>query len=360
MSFARFASTLFLGVASFAAETIPGSTGGLTVHEWGTFTTVADKDGSSMPWTILADDGDLPCFVVRPNVINKATAHARVRMETPVLYFYTARPMDISVGVEFPQGGITEWYPPAVQTGPRRLSWEKVEIRPEAPAAFPTAAGKSHYFAARATDASPLRVGDAIEKFLFYRGIGEFQVPLLPRFTPEGDVDLGKPLPAILFENRGGRIGFRIATGARVAPPELTGSLDDLRGQLATMLVSAGLFPKEARAMVDTWRDSWFEEGMRVLYLMPRDEVDRLLPLQFSQLPQAVERVFVGRIELLSPAMRQTIGTALAERDRPALLRFGRFLNAFAAQLVDASRYREGQFLQTLNAAAARESACVR
>ena len=30
--------------------------------------------------------------------------------------------------------------------------------------------------------------------------------------------------------------------------------------------------------MVATWRDSWFEEGMRVFYLTPRSVVDSVLP----------------------------------------------------------------------------------
>jgi hypothetical protein len=352
MSFARFASTLFLGVASFAAETVPGSTGGLTVHEWGTFTSVADRDGSSIPWTVLADDGDLPCFVIRPQFLTKVGARSWVRMETPVLYFYTPRPATVSVGVDFPKGRITEYYPPAERdTVAKRLDWAKVEVVPGEDAKFPGAAGRSHYFAARATDASPLRVGDSPEKFLFYRGIGDFEVPVHPRFTADGDVEIDQPFPAILFENRGGKIGYRLATGKRIAAPELTGTVDDLREKLTGLLVEAGLYPKEARAMFETWRDSWFEEGMRLLYLVPRDRVDEILPLHVTPKPEAIERVFVGRVELLSPAMRDTIGTALAQRDEKTLLRYGRFLTALTGQLTLPDS-RMGQFLQSVEAAA--------
>ena len=99
------------------------------------------------------------------------------------------------------------------------------------------------------------------------------------------------------------------------------------------MLTEAGLYPKEARAMVETWRDSWFEEGMRVLYLVPRETIDALLPLSITPAPQEIARVFVGRVELLSPAMRETIGRAIAGRDTAALQRYGRFLNAFIDQM---------------------------
>jgi hypothetical protein len=356
MFFVRFAFTLLLAAASFAAETVPGApAAGMVVHEWGTFTSVAAADGKSIPWTVLADDGDLPCFVEHSQVIFKFQMQARVRMETPVLYFYTPRAAKVSVGVDFPQGSLTEWYPPAEQSNPRRLDWNNVEVNPGT-SDFAQAQGPSHYFAARATDAAPVRVYGKPEKFLFYRGIGDFEPPLAPRFAADGAVELGKPLPAILFENRGGRMGFRIVEGARVAPPELTGSVDDIGAALVTLLTDGGLYEKEARAMVATWRDSWFEEGMRLLYIVPRETVDSLLPLNINPKPQAVERVFVGRMELISPAIRETIGTALANRDEATLRRYGRFLNAFATEI--SSDSRTTQFVQSLGTP--RRGPCVR
>jgi hypothetical protein len=351
----RFASMLLLAAISFAAETIPGAAGGLVVHEWGTFTSVASGDGTSIPWTVFADDGDLPCFVVRPFVLRKSTAHARVRMETPVLYFYTPRPATVSVRVEFPQGGITEWYPPAVQTGPRLLDWERVDLLPGNEDAFPSTKARSHYFAARETDAAPVRVGDRGEKFLFYRGIGEFEVPVQPRVMADGAVVVREPVRGLLFENRGGRMGYRAVLGTHIAKPVLTGTVDGLRHELVAMLTDAGLYEKEAQAMFETWRDSWFEEGMRLLYLVPREKVDELLPLDIQPRPQAIERVFVGRVELLSPSMRETIGTALAQRDKATLLRYGRFLNAFAREIANPFDQRIAQFLDGLyNEAGAR------
>jgi hypothetical protein len=94
-----------------------------------------------------------------------------------------------------------------------------------------------------------------------------------------------------------------------------------------------GLYEKEARARVETWHDSWFEEGMRVFYVMPRPQTDSLLPLKIAPLPDAVARVFVGRVEVLSPWTRQTIQNAAENRDVAALRKFGRFLEPFAAQM---------------------------
>ncbi len=39
-------------------------------------------------------------------------------METPVLYFYTPREMTVNVRVDFPQGLLTEYYPPVQSFGP--------------------------------------------------------------------------------------------------------------------------------------------------------------------------------------------------------------------------------------------------
>lgn len=42
---------------------------------------------------------------------SKSRMRALVRMETPVIYFYTPTPMDVSLKVGFPTGRMTEWYP---------------------------------------------------------------------------------------------------------------------------------------------------------------------------------------------------------------------------------------------------------
>jgi hypothetical protein len=56
--------------------------------------------------------------------------------------------------------------------------------------------------------------------------------------------------------------------------------------------------------MVKTWDDSWFaEQGIRVLYTLPRTWTDRTLPLTLDPKPREVVRVMVGRAELITPSM---------------------------------------------------------
>ena len=56
--------------------------------------------------------------------------------------------------------------------------------------------------------------------------------------------------------------------------------------------------------MVNTWKDSWFaEDGVRVLYVLPRAWTDRTLPLKLDPAPRELVRVMVGRAEVLAPAL---------------------------------------------------------
>src|SRR4029077_18046589 len=86
-------------------------------------------------------------------------------------------------------GTMTEWYPR--QTSPvatASLSWHGVQVSSHSTADFPVEQRASHYYAARDSDAAPLQVGSQHEKFLFYRGVGSFPLPLSARDTADGKV----------------------------------------------------------------------------------------------------------------------------------------------------------------------------
>jgi len=317
------------------------------VHEWGTFTSIAAADGQAVQWMPLNGQQDLPCFVERSQANTKVSTLGTVRMETPVLYFYSPRPVDAAVQVGFPQGLLTEWYPHATVPPPSasvggQISWPIVTVQPGAKESFPTDSTASHYYAARQTDADPIRVGAKPEKFLFYRGVGQFQPPLSAVANEHGGVAIrnrrGTPLGSLVFfENRGGAMTFSVhdlATAAAVLPRP---SLDDASGapvaDLKRILMRSGLYAREAQAMVDTWKDSWFEEGSRLLYVVPRADVDTILPLTISPKPPNVTRVFIGRIELATPATMHDVRAAIESGDRAALATYGRFLQPIAERL---------------------------
>ncbi len=90
--------------------------------------------------------------------------------------------------------------------------------------------------------------------------------------------------------------------------------------------------------MVNTWDDSWFkEEGVRVLYLLPRAWTDEILPMKIAPLPKQLVRVMVGRAEIITPETdnKLTLELTAARQGRPGaegevqatLNKLGRFAN---------------------------------
>src|SRR5712692_7046831 len=170
----------------------------LTAHEWGTFTSIAGGDGQAVEWSPLTGSTDLPAFVEHfRNPHFKLGLRGTVRMETPVLYFYSSKEETVSVSVAFAKGVITEWYPHASRVEPRAelysrilyqasasgsIAWDSVTLAPSGRPELPLEDRNNHYYAARMTSSTPLRVktpaGEQQEKFLFYRGVSTFSVPL--------------------------------------------------------------------------------------------------------------------------------------------------------------------------------------
>lgn len=177
-----------------------------------------------------AKDSDLPPFVLdrgrqagRLNPWLKLDRRVLQRMETPVTYFYSDVERQVQVRVGFPQGMLTEFFPPVLHQQPdfnwlsneslsgSVLDWGQVWIVPEdrvrADVADPQLAAQlqatihkrllpasdnhDHYSYARETDSALVYVeragrkdrplaprGAFFEKFLFYRGIGNFELPV--------------------------------------------------------------------------------------------------------------------------------------------------------------------------------------
>lgn len=368
--FALLTIIVTFSVGTFGAA----SPSGVVAHEWGTFTTVAGEDGRAVNWLPLGGPTDLPCFVqcyknrlfkIMPNAEDEGPIEyerarsalvGTVRMETPVIYFYAPEPTSVSVRVRFPRGLITEWYPSATVNQPAvvptilddpkvvgGIDWPNVWIRPDATPNLPSGAGKSHYYAARETDAAPITVNGQDEKFLFYRGVASFPSVLTAALGGDGSVRLSnlgaRPIPSvILFENRAGtmsyRVGGSLATSTTLARPTTPATFAELRADLIAMLVKTGIFQREAEAMVETWRDSWFEEGLRAFYLVPPATVDEILPLTIAPAPASTARAFVGRMEIITPDAIVRVQTALATGDNATLEKYGRFLGPIADRLI--------------------------
>ena len=310
--------------------------------------------------------------------LGKAGMTTLQRMETPVIYFYSSTPEQVDVTVDFPKGVITEWYPQAVQVGPStipvgpniakldeyahkvgvkpsfsfgslfgnrtikesRVRWANVQILPakaKSGTSFPLDKSGSHYFAARETDADPVQISSLSatnplpeqEKFLFYRGAGSFATPLQTSMSENGNVklsNLGKEPLNHLFvlgveKGQGNFIEIEnLAHGEIKEVPTISSPVNlpilqaRLCEQVAAGLEKEGLYKREAMAMVNTWKDSWFsEDGIRVLYVLPRAWTDTILPMKIEPAPRQLVRVMVGRAEILSPKAQLNLKDALVK-----------------------------------------------
>lgn len=404
-------------------------------HEWGTFTSIQGGDGVPLNWNGIAT-AELPSFVYdwsKPGLQRFSTAfvakgglYCLQRMETPVIYFYAKQPLNVDVAVRFPQGQITEWFPQTAEIGPSAhqpslvltsldsaandiglhpnpslatrfgeppitnsiIHWKDFEVLPakqhsDLAGQLPTATKASHYFAARETEAAYVRVDSMeptnhapeIEKFLFYRGVGNFPTPLKVTMNEQGEITLlntgNQPLKHLFaLAIQGDRaavvpLGQLDAGQTHVAHLNTSGAdkradvaLPQASRQLADALVAEGLYRAEAEAMVKTWRDAWFEDqGVRVLYILPRAWTDTTLPITMAPQPSKLVRVMVGRAELISPAMEQQVRNCVEDfrQSDPAAkaaavskfqaMRLGRF--AQVALRLAASHSTDKQFTET-------------
>ncbi len=412
---------LFTTPGPLGASTLPAATRGpgsaawdgrsRVVHEWGTFTAVLGSDGVALDG-LRHEDGSLPGFVLDAADAFALTA-ASPKMETPVIYFYSPEPWYVRVRAAFPHGAITHWYPPASQVNGLRFAGPVEMPRPALPLrdgsitwghgaelcvlardeqpALPAVAADDPWSFARDVAANTVRVDGlaqteagivpraSCERFLFYRGLGDFDLPVRAEVETarvEGDVarvrasfagtDGTLRSPFLVFVD-GERAGFvRLADlGARAHAVDATLELRpraeverDLVERVACALSKSGLFADEALAMARTWRHAWFgEPGLRLVALLPREFVDRELPLEVGPVtvltregvregPGADEvvRAFVARIELLSPERERGLRDTLqrAERGDPdAQARasaWGRFRAPFEARVAELFR----------------------
>jgi hypothetical protein len=341
-----------VGVAMISSE----RSDDLVVHEWGTFLAMSGSDGVTLDG-MYHEEHALPAFVHARSRDQLRLPSVILKGETPVIYFYTDRRQKVRVDVRFPRGLWTQWYPQAQVVGPQfshgasstdprdgRIVW-CAEVIPPGPGAPepPRTASDSLWNFARQVDAAYVRTSDRTkdgrpgesERFLFYRGLG--QAPMPVRFTSAsgGTLEVGRDeahgaghLFILRVEGGRGAYAYRPALkpGQTLTDviPSMEGArpldrfIDEVADDLRLRLVESGLFDREARAMVNTWRTSYFQtEGVRALFVLPRAWTDAFIPLEIAPKPREVVRVMVGRIELLTPERERLADRAVRDLASP-------------------------------------------
>jgi hypothetical protein len=347
--------TLFLLSAS-----LPVIAQDLTVHEWGTFTTMQGSDGTQLSGLYLEEEplpgfvyhhgGFAPDSIIIQKGLYKPVQHATVKMETPVLYFYSQEGMnDLSVHVDFPPGTISQWYPQRsageVDNAENFIDLEKayngwVEWKADVLApgtkiglSAPEDQLTHTWTAPRATDANLVRTHSGeVEHFLFYRGVANFGVPLHTAFNAAGELVLtntgDEAIPYLLIYDKAADKPFDIwwtgplpAGESRVIARPSDPITDEMRKMYMTefeqQLTAAGLYQKESAAMLNTWNQSYFNtSGLRVFWIVPRGFTDRILPISIKPEPRELERVLVGRSEVMTPELEKEIAEDYSSGNR--------------------------------------------
>jgi hypothetical protein len=294
-----------------------------------------------------------------------------VKMETPVIYFYGDDTPKVNVKVGFNGGTISQWYPMrksgdtpnkgslAGYTPKGRntslFNGEKIAVDFTKPIDFskpysgfiewdveilPSSQSDTAYtfkpfenytwIYPRVPDANMLKVGEEYEDYLFYRGIGNFEIPAT--FSVDANETLTisnkskEPIPfAFAFENIQGQYRYK-ALNDIPAHDTISVSENDWitpKNQqievfqiMRSGLISQGLTMDEANGMVRTWWKSYFDKpGLRVFWVVPSYELEKTLPLELTPEPEKIVRVMVGRADVLRPSFEQrmidVLGTSM-------------------------------------------------
>jgi hypothetical protein len=321
---------------------------GLTVHEWGTFLVMQGSDGATLDG-MYHEEHALPSWVHSRSKDQLRIPSVLTKGETPVIYFYTDRAQRVSVKVDFPQGVWTQWYPQASLVGPQvtasaseldpsngHIEWH-ADIVPvgTGPAPnLPEAPKDALWHHSREVDAAYVRTQDQsrpqFERFLFYRGLGRTGLPVTLTTDAGGTIQSPAAAPELrhlfILRVENGKGSYRylpsLAPGQSlkgVIPAAKDGLpmaqfTQKIADDLAARLAETGLFDKEARAMVNTWKSSYFgSDGIRALFVLPQAWTDRFIPMTIRPQPASLVRTMVGRLEVLSPERERKAEAAVRD-----------------------------------------------
>jgi hypothetical protein len=273
------------------------------------------------------------------------------------------------VNVKFPRGIITETFPAPVTTYPAKSSDPvlangeatfDVRILREEQNKFPFVDNKNIYSHARNVASNAIASGREYEKFVFYRGLGQFQ-PQIRITSKQGALKIegnAQTMPQAAFlvdvDQSGDTRMLNLGDLRSREVAEISASLVNALGNhrsnsplmlngaqgkaaMISSLVAAGLKNDEATAMLNTWENGYLKvTGVRLLYVLPRAEVDATLPLTMTPAPQSLARVFVGRLEILTDIEEGRILTAvLQDRENFNVNALGRFSEAILRRIAE-------------------------
>lgn len=268
----------------------------------------------------------------------------------PVINFYAKDDFKLDINVSINGGKLTAWSPKHSSEKERgnTVTWNNLDITSKKPGkALREAKGSSWWETARDTESCYVKTKEGeVEKFLFYEGEREKLTPQIELKQKKGKISLAntsKNKYSGVFVVNNTTIHFidELNESKEVNTDEalnLNGSIT----KLENMLTTQGLTKKEAQGIAKIWEKEFFEkEGLRVIYMMPREEIDKILNVEFSPKPKEFKRailVVVHDTESLVKELIKKLGSEdVTERDRAtdALIKLGKAARSLIANALN-------------------------
>lgn len=291
------------------------------VHEWGVFRFYQGAGAD-----LLSGLDNLPSFVVRADrphdkncdcdkcqeIKAKCPACGGIRgkcmclhkkKEKPVINFFTQDKIKVKVSVTEAHGNFIVWYPKetSLNKDGNKISWDVTVDGTLDSAKLRSCSG--WWDIARDTESAYVKSKDGdTEKFIFYESNSA-------KYEP--DIKINRDKGSILIESVSSQKyqGMFIVQNSKVTYLEKfeasfeveavkTISKEKALDKLHNLILNEGLSEKEAKGIVKIWEKDFFEkEGFRVIYMVPRKEVDKVLPLEITPKPKSIKRAMIAVVE---------------------------------------------------------------
>ena len=293
------------------------------VHEWGVFLYYR---GAGADLLSGIDETDLPSFVItvdKPHgkdctcdkckevkfkcpkcggIKGKCKCNDLTEPRKPVINFYTDGKLDVKLSVRFNDGKHTVWFPRHYSVSKQwdELKWEfKLTQKSENKLKEPK--GSSWWEIARDTDSAFVNTKTESEKFLFYEGESS-------KLKASIEIKLADDKVQLVNKSKHSYNKLLVARDGKIVKLEefpkgeidFTNSIDvnSATSEIEKMLTNEGLNEKEVKGIAKIWKKEFFvRDGTRVIYMMTREEVDNILPLEITPKPKNLKRAMIACVQ---------------------------------------------------------------
>ncbi len=229
----------------------------------------------------------------------KKCSHVNILVRKPVINIYSKSDFTLRVTAAIRDGKLTFWYPrhtEANQTG-EKITWDNIQVT-NTKKSLKEAKDSSWWETARDTDSSYVVTGQGeAEKFIFYEGESEKLVPGI-EIKREGDkvvlVNKTKHVYKSVLVVKGDKIACLELNKSKEVDFKNTIDKKEARSYVEGMLTGEGLKEREAKGVAKIWEEEFFKkEGLRVIYAMPRKEIDEILQVEMEPKPKNFKRAMI-------------------------------------------------------------------